>query len=80
MHNSSLSLPHTEGGAAADRKFTLDESTDSDADVDEDDMFILKKGKEEFKPVTDNLGLFYKVRKLRIVFTFIAILIVILDY
>lgn len=53
----------------------LDDSTDSDSGIDEGDMFILKEGKEEFRPVAANLGLFYKVRKLKIVFSFIEILI-----
>ena len=39
----------------------LQDSSDSDSTIDEDDIFVLRKGKDEFEPVEGSLGMYYKV-------------------
>ena len=62
MHNSSLNVNHT-AATRGDGKLGLDDCTDSEAGPDEDEDAIILKKAEEFKPVPNNMGLYYKVSK-----------------
>ena len=61
MHNSSLNINQT-AATRGDSKLGLDDSTDSEAGPEEDEDAIILKKAEEFKPVPNNMGLYYKVR------------------
>ena len=62
MHNSSLNVNQTTT-TRGDGKLGLDDSTDSEAGPEEDEDAIILKKAEEFKPVPNNMGLYYKVSK-----------------
>lgn len=65
-HSRGHSRGHTRGHSALTGRSGrtakgADDGTDSDASIDEDDLFVIKKGKEEFEPVEGNVGLYFKV-------------------
>ncbi|XP_067936655.1 uncharacterized protein [Watersipora subatra] len=61
-----------EGGAYTDNRHVVKgdatsvhsdhalEAGDSDSSFDEEDIFVLRKGKDEYEPADDNLGLYFK--------------------